>query len=150
MSDSRTRIWFSLFVLAVFAIGFATGMFIERRIGPPPRDGGPAFGRGPGPGGPPPGRLIERLNDVLQLTPEQRGRIEGIFEARRKQLEAVQDDVIARAEREQRELQSEIRGVLTPEQQQRFDKWLAESPRGRRGRPGGSGMGPFGPGRGRQ
>lgn len=152
MSDSRTRIWFSLFVLAVFGVGLATGLLLGRRIGPPRPSESVFRGPGPGPvpGGPPPGRLIERLSDVLHLTPDQRTKVEGIFESRRKRLEEVQDDVLARAEREQRELQNEIRTVLTPEQQQRFDKWLTEAPRGRRGRPGGGpgmGMRPGGPGR---
>jgi Spy/CpxP family protein refolding chaperone len=159
MSDNRTRIWFSLFVLAVFCLGLASGLVLGRRLAPPaqpatPRliGGGmrPGPGIGPGginPGGPPPGRLLERLDDVLDLTPDQHAKVEQIFESRRKALESVQDEVLARAEKEQRELQDEIRTVLTPEQQQRFDRWLADMPRGRRGR--GPGMGPMGqpPGR---
>lgn len=88
--------------------------------------------------------MIERLDRELQLTSDQRAKVEQIFDARRKGLEAVQDEVLARAEKEQRELQAEIRKVLAPEQQQRFDKWLAETPRGRRGGRG-PGMGPMGP-----
>lgn len=149
MSDNRTRIWFSLFVLAVFCVGLASGLILGRRMGSRPAVN-PGFGMrgmGPGPaGGPPPGRLIERLDNVLQLTSDQRAKVEQIFDARRKGLEAVQDEVLARAEKEQREMQDEIRKVLTPEQQQRFDKWLAETPRGRRGGRG-PGMGPMGPGR---
>ena len=143
MSDSRTRIWFALFVLAVFAMGLAAGVLMGRRMGPPPRPGaaGPPV-RG---GLPPPDRLIERLDRDLQLSADQRQRIESILEARRPRIEAVQREVIARAEREQREMQAEIRGVLTPEQQERFDRWLAQ--RGRSGR-GRGGMGPMGPGRG--
>ena len=152
MSDNRTRIWFSLFVLAVFCVGFASGVLIDRRVVPPP-PGGPGFGmRGMGPGtggGPAPGRLIERLDSELHLTSDQREQVERIFETRRRGLEAVQNDVLARAEKEQRELQAEIRKVLTPEQQQRFDKWLADAPRGRRGRGPGMGLGPVGPPPGR-
>jgi Spy/CpxP family protein refolding chaperone len=141
MSDSRTRIWFALFVLAVFVAGLASGVLIGRRMGPPLlRPDGPRIGMGPGPGmgrggqgGPPPGRLIERLQRDLALTPEQRAQVEKIFEARRPRLEEVQREVRARAEQEQRELQAEIRAVLTPEQQARFDRWL-EQPRGRGGR----------------
>jgi Spy/CpxP family protein refolding chaperone len=137
MSDNRTRIWFALFVLAVFAVGLTSGVLLGRRIGPPPRGGSPALaGMGRGPAGPPPGRLIERLERDLRLTAEQRSRLEGIFEARRPRLEDVQKEVMARAEREQRELQAEIRTILTPEQQQRFDRWLSEAPRGRGGRSG--------------
>ena len=156
MSDNRTRIWFSLFVLAVFCVGLASGLIIGRRLGPPPPRGAQARllgppgpgGRGPGGGGPPPVRLIERLDTVLGLTADQHAKVEQIFESRRKGLEAVQDEVLARAQKEQRELQDEIRKVLTPEQQPRFDTWLAEAPRGRRGGRG-SGMGPMGPGPGR-
>lgn len=135
MSDNRTRIWFSLFVLAVFCLGLAAGMLIGRRMGPPPPwRGGPMFlgenppGRGRGPG---PGPLIDRLDRELQLTPDQKTRVQAIFEERRGRLEAVQREVMARAEEERRELQQEIRKVLTPEQQARFDRWIAEQPRGR-------------------
>lgn len=134
MSDSRTRIWFSLFVLAVFCVGLAAGMVICRRMGPPPPGPGPMFlgdnppGRGRGPG---PGPLIERLDHELQLTPDQKTRVQAIFDERRGRLEAVQRDVLARADQERRELQQEIRKVLTPEQQARFDRWVAEQPRGR-------------------
>jgi Spy/CpxP family protein refolding chaperone len=136
MSVSRTRIWFALFVLAIFLVGLGSGLVLGRRMGPPPRGGGPplvGIGRG-GPGGPGPGRLIERLGRELQLTPEQRTQVEAIFEARRPRLEEVQKEMLARADREQQELQAEIRKVLTPEQQQRFERWLADAPRGRGGR----------------
>jgi Spy/CpxP family protein refolding chaperone len=136
-------VWFALFVLAVFVAGLASGVLIGRWTGghlyPPdgPRIGmGPGMGRGGGPAGPPPGRLIERLQRDLDLTSEQRTHIEQIFEARRPKLEAVQREVQARAAEEQRELQAEIRKVLTTEQQQRFDRWL-EQPRGRGSRGGG-------------
>ena len=78
--------------------------------------------------------LIDRLDRELQFPDDQRTRVRAIFDERRPLLEAVQRDVIARAEQEQRDLQAEIRKVLTPEQQQRFDQWLLQQPRGRRGR----------------
>jgi Spy/CpxP family protein refolding chaperone len=137
MSDNRTRIWFSLFVLVVFCVGMAGGMLIGRRMAPPPPPAGmfpgePGPGRGRGPG---PGPLIDRLDREVQLTPEQRTRVQAIFDARRGRLEEVQREVIARAEEERRALQDEIRKVLTPEQQARFDRWIAEQPLGRgRGR----------------
>lgn len=137
MSDNRTRAWFALFVLAIFCVGLASGMVIGRRMGPPrpprsgmflPVDPGHARGRGPGP-------LIDRIDRQVQLTPEQRSRVQAIFDARRGRLEAVQRDIIARAEEERRALQEEIRKVLTPEQQIRFDQWVAQQPRDRgRGR----------------
>jgi Spy/CpxP family protein refolding chaperone len=134
MADNRTRVWFSLFILAVFCVGLALGLVLGRRMpgGPPQRSGifmGPPGGRPRG------GMLIERLDRELQLTPEQKVRVQAIFDERRSHLEAVQRDIATRAEREQHELQAEVRKVLTPEQQSRFDRWLEQQPRGRRGRP---------------
>jgi Spy/CpxP family protein refolding chaperone len=78
--------------------------------------------------------LIERLDRELQLTADQKAQIETIFSGRRSQLETLQREIATRTEQERRELQSEIRKVLTPEQQSRFDRWLQQQPRGRRGR----------------
>lgn len=156
MSDNRTRIWFALFVLAVFCVGLAAGAIVGGRLGPlPPEFDGPPFagpggrrGGPPGPGGPggppPPGRLIDRLDRELQLTDDQKAAIQKIFEARREPLERAQREMRERMDREQRELQADIRTVLTTDQQPKFDKWLeADRERGR-GRGRGRG-GPFGP-----
>jgi Spy/CpxP family protein refolding chaperone len=151
MNDNRTKIWFSLFVLAVFCVGLAAGVIVDRRFGPHPP--GPPFGRGGGPGGPgrggppPPGRLIERLDHELDLTDDQEKRIQKVFDDRRAHFEQVQQEMRQKAEQEQRELQAEIKKVLTPEQQQRFDKWIEQEPRGLG--PGGRGRGRGGPPPGR-
>ena len=47
MSDNRARIWFALFVLAVFCLGGAGGFFLSRLV---PR--GPFSAGRPGPGDP--------------------------------------------------------------------------------------------------
>ena len=39
MPDSRTRVWFALFVLVIFCVGLTSGMVIGRRMVPPPRFG---------------------------------------------------------------------------------------------------------------
>jgi Spy/CpxP family protein refolding chaperone len=136
MPDSRTRIWFSLFILAVFCVGLTLGLVLGRRMPLMPQRPGMFMGPSGGPGGRPRGgMLIERLDRELQLTADQKTRVQAIFDGRRSHLEAVQRDIAARAEQEQRELQAEIRKVLTPDQQARFDRWLEQQPRGRRGRP---------------
>jgi hypothetical protein len=142
MSDSRTRIWFASFVLVVFCLGLGAGVLIgtHMRPGPPFRREGP-FAGPPGPdggrgrGGPPPELLLERLDAELQLSVDQEARIKTVLEARRERLDTLQRDVRDRFEHEQRELRDEIRAVLTPEQQPKFDKWIEqEGARGRRGR----------------
>ena len=150
MSDNRPRIWFALFVLAVFCVGLASGVLLGRRMirppGPPFREfgvGGPLPGGRRG--GPPPGLLLDRLNRELTLTPDQRERIDVVLKASRERLDQFQQDTRARFEQEQHALRDEIRKVLTAEQQQRFDRWMDENPPrgpGRRGRPDGPPGGP--------
>jgi hypothetical protein len=48
MSDNRTRLWFALFVLAVFCMGAAAGLFIGGRLGDGDRPG--RFREAPGEG----------------------------------------------------------------------------------------------------
>lgn len=137
MSDSRVRIWFSLFVLAVFCAGLAAGLLIGRRMIPEGMRA-PAVFRGPiGPagvgraGGPPPGVLLERLTRELDLSPDQRIAVEGVLKASRTRVEQLQRDVRERFDAEQRNLRAEIREELTPQQQERFDRWIERTPRGR-------------------
>ena len=143
MSDSRARIWFSLFVLAVFCVGLGSGVLLGRRmIGPPGRP----FGEFAGPpglagrrAGPPPGVLLDRLNRELALTEDQRARVD-VLKTSRERLDRLQEETHNRLEGEQGALRDQIRQLLTPEQQQKFDRWIGENPprgNGRRGRPPG-------------
>jgi Spy/CpxP family protein refolding chaperone len=139
MFDNRMRIWFSLFVLVVFSVGLAGGVALDRSLnrraafdrsfdrggprGPmdfapgAPGSGGPRRG-----GGAPPRVLVDRLASELDLTADQRTKIEEVLTARRTRLETVQREVRDRFEAEQRGLRDEIRKVLTPAQQEKFDK----------------------------
>jgi Spy/CpxP family protein refolding chaperone len=152
MSDNRVRIWFSLFVLVVFSVGLVGGVAIGRRGylarafdrgragGPmdvtPGGPGGPGPLGGPRRGGPPARIIVERLARDLDLTADQRTKVEEVLTARRPSMEALQREVRGRFEAEQRSLRAEIRKVLTPEQQVKFDKNEEERRRfGRRGPP---------------
>jgi len=157
MSDSRSRIWFALFVLVVFCVGLATGVLLGRRMVGPPGAGmgelagvpgqtgplGPPAGRR---GGPPPGILLERLSRDLSLTEDQRTRISVVLKASRERLDQFQGETHDRLEAEQRDLREKIRQELTPEQQPRFDRWMTDNPprgpgrRGRADRPPGGGQ----------
>jgi Spy/CpxP family protein refolding chaperone len=143
MSDSRVRIWFSLFVLAVFCVGLAGGVLIGRRLPidrvaergfrRPPDGPGPGP-LGPGRGGPMRGLLLERLGRDLDLTADQRTQIDAVLTSRRTRLEELRRDVNERFDAEQRELLDEIRKVLTPEQREKFERREKEL-RGRFRRP---------------
>jgi Spy/CpxP family protein refolding chaperone len=148
MSDNRVRIWFSLFALAVFCVGVAGGVLADRAImrrvylerafdGPPPR-GPMGFGAGPmgarrGGG---PSAMLERLTRDLDLTADQQGKIEAVLTASRTRVESLQRDVHDRFVAEQQSLRTEIRKVLTPVQQEKFDQRERDRARfGRRGPP---------------
>ena len=149
MSNNRARIWFSLFVLAVFCLGGAGGFFLGRHVPPgrfaaggsPGFDGrggfdgpgapglrrggpgrGPLFGRGPL--GPPPGEIVGRLASELQLDTAQRDQVRKILDDRRERFEAVHREARERFDQEQRDLHAAIRATLRPDQQTRFDRFL--------------------------
>jgi hypothetical protein len=148
MTDNRARVWFSLFVLVVFCAGGALG-FIVGRHAPPPGEPGGAFdggseGRGPRPpfgpgrrGGPPPfGRgagggppplppdLVARLTSELSLDSAQQDQVKKILDEHRAHLDQVHREARDRFDKEQEELQNAVRGVLHPDQQEKFQHFL--------------------------
>jgi Spy/CpxP family protein refolding chaperone len=144
MPESRTRVWFAMFVLAVFCVGLAGGVLIGRRLPSErpidrllrgPRDFGPPLPGEGRRGGPIRGLLVERLSRELDLTSEQRAKIDAALASARTRLDALQKDVRERFDGERRAVRDEIRAVLTPSQQQTFDR-LELDGRGRSGRRG--------------
>jgi hypothetical protein len=149
MSDNRARAWFALFVLAVFCFGGAAGFFLGRLVPPP---GGPAAfepgfeGRGPRPlfgpggrrggppgafargrGGPPaplPPDLMPRLTSELDLDSAQQAEIRKILDEHRDHLDRIHREARAKFDKEQEELQDAVRGVLRPDQQEKFKRFL--------------------------
>jgi len=56
------------------------------------------------------GNRIEHLTRVLDLTPEQRAKVQAIFDQAKPQIQALRENI-----------QSQIRPILTPAQQQKWD-----------------------------
>jgi hypothetical protein len=136
-SDSQQRIWFAVFVLVVFCTGMASGILIGRRMMPESLAGiGPPL-VAPGIFVPPSGRagqpalIVDRLTEILALSPDQREHLEDILSGSRKRATAAQHDVRTRFEIEQRTLRDEIRQILTPDQQVRFEQWIEQGSRSR-------------------
>ena len=149
MTLSRVRVWLGVFIVVVFLAGVGTGMLVDRYapIGALPRTRPMFSGRMFAPAERPPDVLMRRLADHLQLTPEQRTKIQAIFASRSTELHHLQADLRARFEDEQRTLHQQIEQVLTPEQQKRFRELVDRPPAGR---PGGGPRWPGGgPGQGR-
>jgi hypothetical protein len=158
MDGNRSLGWFGAFVAVVALAGVASGVLFDRYVlGPrrppdgrrggaiaagPARGGMPGMGPGMGPGvgrgmmrG---GRLDDRLAAELDLTSAQRERVAEILSRRRAKLDQVRSEMQGRMQTEQKELRDEIRTILDPKQQKRFDEVMPINPQP--GRPG------FGPG----
>jgi Spy/CpxP family protein refolding chaperone len=148
MDDRRTIAWFSAFVIVVLLVGIASGILLDRFLirgpgggvgrggaqGPGMQQRMPARGMRQGPGGPGPGAgpmrpgLEERLAQELELTGAQKDQVKAILERRRTRLDEVRTETQKRMEKEQEELRSEIRGVLTEAQKKKFDEVMANAP----------------------
>ena len=84
-------------------------------------------------------RRFRAFSKELDLTDAQRDKVKAIFDAHREEHRRTSRDVMERCAgplREQRaKVDAEIRALLTPEQQQRFDKLAKEREERKFGRP---------------
>ena len=141
MDNTSTRLWAGLFVLVVFVAGLAAGVLVRPWLSP-----GPTRGFGPPGlvGGPPPGRMTERLLDrisaEIDLTPEQDQGLRAVFDGRQRRLREINEEVRDRFETQQAQMNAEIAAILTPAQMEIFENEILSMrrERGRRG-PGGRG-----------
>jgi hypothetical protein len=143
------RIWFTTFMALVFMMGMSAGVWIDRvwlderpgfmrgpGPGGPGREGGRG-GRGPGgPLGPPPERLVADLDRELDLSETQEQQIRQILDAQRATIQQYQNESRERFNTMQRELDTAITAVLTPDQVAKFKDWASREragpPRGGR------------------
>ena len=148
MNDKSTRVWVALFVAVVFVCGLSMGLAAGLWLGPRalrwPLPAAPWGERGPAPAPRAfaPQRLLDRLaREDAQFSPEQRARLEALFDARRREFERVAREMRQRFTAEQERLRAGVAQILTPEQMEHFDR-MRRRPRGGRG-PGRAG-GPHG------
>ncbi len=146
------RTLFFALLLAVLVTGAAWAQTNDQSTAPPPANA-------PGPhrmGGMHDGqRGFERMAQELNLTDQQKTQIQNIFQTQRQQAQAIRQDASLTPEQRQDKLKQlresthqQITGVLTPEQQQKFQQLRAQHQgmgRGRmgRGEAGPGGMGPL-------
>jgi hypothetical protein len=161
---NRTHVWFSAFVVIVFAGGIAAGVALDRSVW---HGGRPSLGqggfrggdRGPGgPGGPggtprengrggrdgrsgdgpPTEAFVRELDQMLTLTPDQEKKVTAIIEASRPEMRTLQEDASKKFAEHQKSLHDQIVQVLTPDQAKKFED-TARGPFGFRWRGGGRG-----------
>ena len=106
----------------LFVLGFTAGILaLHVYRGWARGDGGPR-------------NRIDELSERLQLTEDQKARVQEIFSDTREQLRAVRRETEPRMEEIRRQADGRLQTVLTPDQWQQFQHIREE--RGRRGRGG--------------
>jgi hypothetical protein len=153
MTSMSMRLWVGLFALVVFIGGVAGGVALRPWILSSGESSAAEFGprgpRGGRPGGPPTGRLLERIAGEIDLTEDQNARLRAVFETRGQRMREINEQVRGLFETEQDQMNEEIAAILTPVQMEIFNNRIVRmrGARGRRGRGGARGpAGPGGPG----
>src|SRR5215211_3688126 len=105
--------------MIIFVLGFTAGILALNVYRGWARGGGP-------------GNRMDELSERLQLTAEQKTKVQEIFSDTREQLRAVRRETEPRMEEIRRQADGRLQTVLTPEQWEQFQRIRDE--RGRRGR----------------
>jgi Spy/CpxP family protein refolding chaperone len=105
-------------VLLVAAQRFATN--IAHAQTPTPTDVAPLLPAGPPPFSKP--SISEMLSQVLSLTDAQKSQLQATFEATQTQLDAIHEQARQAEEPVLRQLEAQLRPLLTAEQQARLDQ----------------------------
>ncbi len=120
--DRTARIWLPMFTLVLFSAGIATGVtgvLLFRNLQPA------ASAEERSRPMPSPGQLTALLTDELRLTRAQQEQLTAIIAARRSKFDALREQVREQFERDAGELADDVRQILTPEQRQKFDEFVA-------------------------
>lgn len=67
------------------------------------------------------GNPVEHLTKALDLTPDQQAKIQPIFDQAKPQLKAARQEAKQKVQAIRENIQSQIRPILNPAQQQKFD-----------------------------
>lgn len=119
-----------LATLAIYSAGLLTGGFLVKQTQPPrpaprafePPPPGPEFVRQP--------RIfLERLDREVRLTPEQRRRLEKIFQESHERTRILMSLIEPEMQAEVRDVREKVRAELRPEQQKRFEELMRVRPR---------------------
>ena len=119
----KYQVW--LLIVAVFALGTISGGALDRLY--LSRSGALKQPRSGGPGGRGPGRMIEQMKTDLNLTDEQYQAVKKVFDDSRKRNDFGQVMSQCPGVKEMREKHdNEIRALLNPDQQKRFNEIAVE------------------------
>jgi Spy/CpxP family protein refolding chaperone len=123
---TRLKLW--LAVAAVFALGCATGAFLDsayRLRAGAAREGGHGGGRRD------PERMLDKMQRDLGLDERQSIEVRRILDETRNEYRSLRSEARPRFDAIRQSARARIRALLTPEQQHRFDARVAEMDRRR-------------------
>src|ERR671917_22336 len=117
---TRLKIW--LVVVVVFILGCVTGASLDslyrlRASSDERHERGGRRGKG---------NRFEEMKRDLNLNDQQASAIQGIIEQSREKYRALRSETSPRFDAVRKEAQAQIRALLNPEQQQRFDAEIAK------------------------
>jgi Spy/CpxP family protein refolding chaperone len=116
----KIQVWF--LILVVFLLGSVTGASIDRLF-LTKGQAGPHSGRGERRG---PGWMVERMKGDLNLSEEQTASIRKIFEESRKEFPPWKFNECPGVKESREKSRAQIRAILTPEQQKKYDDFNAQ------------------------
>jgi Spy/CpxP family protein refolding chaperone len=119
MMPGSHRYWVVAFGLVVFSAGVAVGVLAAGSLPLTPRTAERMLLP------PPPEAVAQMLGDELQLSAAQRAELDAIVTAKRRMLALRREDMRQRFEQDANSLANDIRQILTPAQQQKFDAVIA-------------------------
>jgi Spy/CpxP family protein refolding chaperone len=119
---TRNRWQVRVAAVIIFVLGFTAGILALNVY------------RGVVRGGGGPGNRFDNLAERLNLTADQKTKVQEIFSDTREQLRAVRQETQPRMEEIRRQADGRLQTVLTPEQWQQFQKLRDERGGRRRGR----------------
>jgi Spy/CpxP family protein refolding chaperone len=115
---------FTLTAIGAFSLGSAA--FAQEPKGGQDQQGGHGGGRHHG--------SIERMTDQLNLTPEQKAKVQPIIDQARPQIENIRREAMQKTKAVMDNAMAQIRPMLTPEQQKKLEEAKNDRKSGREGR----------------
>ena len=124
-SQTKTIVIAALALVVTFIAGFIVGAVVDRFL----TMHRPGFRRPPAMVA---DAMLERLDNRLDLTDQQRVQIESILEKRHERIHSLQESIHPKVQAEIQQTNAEIERVLTPEQREKFQKLkMRMHPRGK-------------------
>ncbi|MFL6255760.1 MAG: hypothetical protein ACJ74T_12175 [Pyrinomonadaceae bacterium] len=118
---TRLKLW--LAVAVIFALGCATGVFLDSAYR---LRAGAARSESRGGGKRNPEHMFERMRRDLELNEQQSAEVRKILDETRNEYRTLRSEARPRFDAIRQSARTRIRALLTPEQQQRFDARVAE------------------------